>query len=366
MVDSAELFEAIAHPVRIKILKILEKQPSSFASLKRHLGYTSSGNLDYHLKKLGALVAVREDGLYGLTQAGKEALLSIDAVEMWTEIERHKIKMFAKMPKEALFLGLFEVCTTVTIFLFFLTLVQLPLSWNNIWGFLFLGALLLTGLRSGFGIFARWTWSWTMVLAKSTLVMSMSLFLLNYLRDGTIVNQSSSIALFYLVFAAAEIVAVGVALTHPVKDFLGIGKIKLSYLGAFGGLLCISSGLLLIILLSARRFADITVNGPISTVFASISDTSILCGLLITVGGVLILAGSSTLGAAISIIFGFFPPRLNFLPPPLAQMTAYHAFDLIWSLDKSSFYVFLIAVAVGSLPIVGGLLALTSKPRFRT
>ncbi len=37
MVDSAELFEAIAHPVRIKILKILEKQPSSFASLKDSL-----------------------------------------------------------------------------------------------------------------------------------------------------------------------------------------------------------------------------------------------------------------------------------------------------------------------------------------
>jgi len=77
MVDSAELFEAISHPVRIRIIKILEKQPTSFASLKRQLRIDSSGNLDFHLKKLGELVAVRADGLYGLTDAGKEALLSI-------------------------------------------------------------------------------------------------------------------------------------------------------------------------------------------------------------------------------------------------------------------------------------------------
>ena len=360
MVDSAELFEAIAHPVRIKILKILEKQPSSFASLKRQLGFASSGNLDHHLKKLGELVAVRGDGLYGLTQAGKEALLSIDAVETWTEMERHKIKMFTKIPKEALSLGFLEICTTVSILLFFLTLVQLPLDKGNLWGLLFFGALLLTGFCSGFGIFVRWRWSWIMVLAKSALIISMSLFLLNYVWNPEAVVQSSSVAFCYLAFVAAEIAAVVVALMHPLKDFLGISKIKLSYLGAFGSLLCVSSGLLLILLENAFHFPTNpeTLSGQVSTVFTSMSDTSILCGLLITVGGVLIMTGSSTLGAVISIIFGFFPP-------PLAQQTTYHAYDLIASLDPSSACVFLIAVAVGSLPIVGGLLALASGRRFR-
>jgi DNA-binding HxlR family transcriptional regulator len=93
MKDSAELFEAISHPERIKILKILEKKPSSFASLKRQLGIESSGNLDFHLKKLGKLVTVQEDGLYGLTEAGKEALLSIDEVDSWMETRRHKVKI---------------------------------------------------------------------------------------------------------------------------------------------------------------------------------------------------------------------------------------------------------------------------------
>jgi DNA-binding HxlR family transcriptional regulator len=111
MEDPAELFEAISHPERIRILKTLKKQPSSFASLKRQLGIHSSGNLDYHLKKLGQLLTVREDGLYGLTDAGNEALLSIEAIEMWTEMEKRKIRM-PKMPKEAFFLGLLELCTT--------------------------------------------------------------------------------------------------------------------------------------------------------------------------------------------------------------------------------------------------------------
>jgi DNA-binding HxlR family transcriptional regulator len=362
MVDSAELFEAIAHPVRIKILKILEKQPSNFASMKRELGFTSSGNLDYHLKKLGELVTVRKDGLYGLTQAGKEALLSIDAVETWTNMERHKIKMFAKIPKEALSLGLLEICTTLSMFLFFLTIGLLSLSMDNMWGSLFSGALFLTGLYSGFGIFIRWRWSWIMVLAKSTLIMSMSLFLLNYVWKSELIMSSSFFDFCYLAFVAAEIAAIFLASRHPLKDFLGIGQVRLSYLGAFGSLLCIASGLLLILLEGVFRFP---IGGRVTSVFTSIYDTSILCGLLIAVGGVLILAGSNTLGAAISIIFGFFPPPLGLFPPPLAQQTTYHAFDLIADLDRSSLYVFLIAVAVGSLPVIGGLIALASGRRFR-
>jgi hypothetical protein len=136
---------------------------------------------------------------------------------------------------------------------------------------------------------------------------------------------------------------------HPVKAFLGIGKIKLSYLSAVGSTLCISSGLLLILL-------EIAQSDQVSTVFTYISDTSILCGLLIMVGGVLILAGSCTLGALISIIFGFFPP-------PLDLQKTYNAYDLILSLNLP--HGFLIAVLVGSLPIVGGLLALASARRYR-
>ena len=371
MVDPAELFEAISHPERIKILKILEKQPSSFASLKRQLGIESSGNLDYHLKKLSELVTVREDGLYGLTDAGKEALLSIDAVEMWAETEKRKTKIFSKMPREAFALGLLEICSTTALILWFL----LPrgtasLSTDSLWGYIFFGALLLTGFRSGLGVLFHWRWSWTMVLAKSALITSMSLFLLDYTwkHDWT-VTQSSPVALTYLAFAAAEAAAAYLALKPPLEDYLGIRSgIKLPRLDLIGSLLCIFSGVLLIILESTVRFPqalDVTANPPINqvnTVFASLSDTSILCGLLIIVGGLLILVRSSMLGAIMSIIFGLFPPYLHsqYIPPPLPQQYTYHALELIWKMGGSSSYVPLIAVAIGSLPIIGGLLALYS------
>lgn len=356
MVDSAELFEAIAHTVRIKILKILEKQPASFASLKRQLGIDSSGNLDFHLKKLSALVAVREDGLYGLTEAGKEALLSIEAVEMWTEMERRRPKIqFRKMPKAALFLGSLEICTTVSIFWFFLAIINLSVSWDNFWGYLFFGALLLVGFRSGFGIFLCLEWSRTMVLAKSALIITMSLFLLTYLKPGAVV-QPMYVAL-YVAFVAAETATVVLASTRSVKDFLGIrNAVRLSRRAIIGSLFCMSNGLLLV-LLELRQSSEGT------NVFTSISDTSVLCGLLIMVGGVLILLRSNTLGAAISIIFGLFPP--SYQPGNFPLPTALHAFDLIVKIDSSSVYVLVAAVIVGSLPIVGGLLALSSGRRIR-
>jgi len=203
-----------------------------------------------------------------------------------------------------------------------------------------------------------------MVLAKSALIMSMSLFLLDYTwKHDWVVKQPSVLALSYLAFVAAETAAVFLALRHPSKDYLGIiNGTKLLLPDLIGSLLCISSGILLILLESEMRFPvalDANVKPAIvNTVFASMSDTSILCGLLIIVGGVLILLRSRLLGAAISIIFGLFPPilpSLDYIPPPLPPQFTYHLVNLIWS---NSPYVQLTAVAVGSLPVIGGLLAL--------
>lgn len=335
MVDSAELFEAISHPVRIKILKILKKQPASFASLKRQLDIDSSGNLDYHLKKLAELITVRDDGLYGLTDAGKEALLSIEAIEMWTEMKRRKIRIPRKIPKEVFFLGLLEICTTVSIF-WFLAIGRAPSQW----GYLPPAVLLLGGSCSAFGIFTQQKWSWKAVLAKSALVISMSLFLLNYLNA-----PSDSMAIYYLAFVAAEIVIVILALRSPLKDFLGIRKAtRISFRVIIGSLLCISSGILLIILQSTQP-----LNNEVN-VLNFMNDITILCGLAIVIGGVLIMLRSYIPGALMSIIFGLFPR-----PPD-----AFHAFDLISGYGFLGLYATLIAVVVGSLPIVGGIFALVS------
>jgi hypothetical protein len=291
-------------------------------------------------------------------------------------MERHKVKTLREMPKEAFALGLLEICSsTALIFWLFLPQMQLPYGGENLWGYIFFGALLLTGFRSGIGVFLRLRWSWIMVLAKSALIMSMSFFLLDYMWKPGAVTQSGYVALLYLAFVALEAVAVILALRYPLKDYLGIiDGVKLPRHKLIGSVLCISSGILLILLESAVRFLvrpdtlkDQLLPANVSTVFASMSDTSILCGLLIMVGGVLILLRSSILGPAISIIFGFFPPYLHsqYIPLPLPQQFTFHAFELIVGIGGSSVYVYMIAVIVASLPIVGGLLALSSARRIR-
>lgn len=76
--SSDELFEAISHPIRIDIVKVLAEKPLRFADLKRKLRISSSGLLDFHLKKLDDLVVVNKDGCYSLTDKGYAALTTVE------------------------------------------------------------------------------------------------------------------------------------------------------------------------------------------------------------------------------------------------------------------------------------------------
>jgi DNA-binding HxlR family transcriptional regulator len=70
----AELFEALGHPMRVKILQVLEGRPMGFAELKREVGIESSGHLQFHLAKLSGLVGTTAGGDYALTDDGREAI----------------------------------------------------------------------------------------------------------------------------------------------------------------------------------------------------------------------------------------------------------------------------------------------------
>jgi DNA-binding transcriptional ArsR family regulator len=72
--ERAELFEALGHPMRLEILRALSESPLGFADLKRRMNVTSSGHLTHHLEKLDDLVRTTPEGLYALTDEGKEAL----------------------------------------------------------------------------------------------------------------------------------------------------------------------------------------------------------------------------------------------------------------------------------------------------
>jgi len=80
---SNETFEAIAHPLRIKILKLLAEKSMGFSELKRKLGIKSSGKLDFHLKKLGDLITLDSEGKYTLTSKGYAALQAITTVKKY-------------------------------------------------------------------------------------------------------------------------------------------------------------------------------------------------------------------------------------------------------------------------------------------
>ena len=76
--SSDELFEAVSHPIRIDIVRVLAEQPLGFADLKRELKLSSSGLLDFHLKKLDELITMNKEGRYSLTEKGFAALTTIE------------------------------------------------------------------------------------------------------------------------------------------------------------------------------------------------------------------------------------------------------------------------------------------------
>ena len=77
----AEVFDALGHPTRILILKVLNEGAIGFADLKKKTAIESSGHLQHHLTKLNGLIKTDEYGKYCLSDEGKDALLTVQTVE---------------------------------------------------------------------------------------------------------------------------------------------------------------------------------------------------------------------------------------------------------------------------------------------
>ena len=76
-----ELFAALSHPLRQKILKVLDTQRQlTYKQLMEKLNVSETGLLNYHLKKLGALVE-KENSRYRLTTEGQTAIQLLNAKE---------------------------------------------------------------------------------------------------------------------------------------------------------------------------------------------------------------------------------------------------------------------------------------------
>jgi len=77
----AEVFDALGHPTRILILKVLSEGSLGFADLKKKTAIESSGHLQHHLSKLNGLAKTDDYGKYCLSDEGKDALLTVQTVE---------------------------------------------------------------------------------------------------------------------------------------------------------------------------------------------------------------------------------------------------------------------------------------------
>jgi DNA-binding transcriptional ArsR family regulator len=67
------IFEALAHPLRRRALKLLGERPRMYSELMEELG-VDSPTLAFHLKKLAGLVEKGGNGFYRLTDLGRKAL----------------------------------------------------------------------------------------------------------------------------------------------------------------------------------------------------------------------------------------------------------------------------------------------------
>jgi DNA-binding HxlR family transcriptional regulator len=88
----AEIFDALGHPTRILILKVLSEGSLGFADLKKKTGFESSGHLQHHLTKLNGLIKTNEYGKYCLSDEGKDALITVQTVENASPEKQVKVK----------------------------------------------------------------------------------------------------------------------------------------------------------------------------------------------------------------------------------------------------------------------------------
>jgi len=130
--SSDELFEAISHPIRIDIVKLLSEKPLGFADLKRKLKISSSGLLDFHLKKLDDLVVVNKEGCYSLTDKGYAALTTVEGAAGYYKLRAaHKRSYFLNLIVCVLVnIGTFSVAGQVGNYvLWYAVVLPLTLAW---------------------------------------------------------------------------------------------------------------------------------------------------------------------------------------------------------------------------------------------
>jgi len=114
-----ELFDALGHPFRVKLITVLTKHPLSFAELKHVMNIKSSGHLSFHLGKLNDLITSTPEGKYQLSEYGHEALHLISTINQFPpRSERRDVVPHSRR----------TIPSLITIISFILIIILLPLA----------------------------------------------------------------------------------------------------------------------------------------------------------------------------------------------------------------------------------------------
>ena len=115
-----EIFSALKHPIRRRILRSLEPNRRTYTELLNDLG-VDTGLLNYHLDHLGSLIRKDEDGRYMLSDFG------VAALGLTTRIEDPREKK-----DDFHFLGFRFPRTPVILIVFALLLISNLFLWNSL------------------------------------------------------------------------------------------------------------------------------------------------------------------------------------------------------------------------------------------
>jgi len=89
------MFSSFKHPIRRKILRMLDSKPMTFMELVEVLGI-STPNLTYHLESLGDLISKLDTGQYRLSAFGQASVSALKGVEDVHRVEPKHHSLFLK------------------------------------------------------------------------------------------------------------------------------------------------------------------------------------------------------------------------------------------------------------------------------
>jgi len=107
------IFSALKHPIRRKILRMLEVEPATYTEMMNALGI-ETGLLNYHLESLSALLAKNDEGRYRLSDFGEAAMSLTRRVEEPADGRGTPKTSATRRVTLMLITGLLIVCVAIT------------------------------------------------------------------------------------------------------------------------------------------------------------------------------------------------------------------------------------------------------------